>query len=213
VKLLVSDNGQGMDAAALARIFEPRFDDGQEQSGSGQPGIGFGLSLVHSVVVEGNGYINTHSAAGKGTSFEILWPCVGTIHGSGLPGASTVLLVEDEDGVRRLMHRLLEREGYQLLSARNAEDAGQIAGVYQGEIHLLVTDVVMPGMSGPQLADRLKSQHPSMKVLFVSGYRHDALDQKGLLDPGVQILSKPFASAQFLRQVQMLLKQGAVRVI
>jgi two-component system, cell cycle sensor histidine kinase and response regulator CckA len=123
------------------------------------------------------------------------------------------LLVEDEDGVRRLMHRLLEREGYQLLSARNAEDAGQIAGVYQGDIHLLVTDVVMPGMSGPQLADRLKPLHPAMKVLFVSGYRHDALDQKGLLGPGVQILSKPFASAQFLRQVQMLLKQGAVHVI
>jgi CheY-like chemotaxis protein len=110
------------------------------------------------------------------------------------------------------MHRLLEREGHQLLSARNAEDAEQIAGAYQGAIHLLVTDVMMPGMSGPQLADRLKPLHPSMKVLFVSGYRHDALDQKGLLGPGVQILSKPFASAQFLRQVQTLLKQGAVRV-
>ena len=82
----------------------------------------------------------------------------------------------------------------------------------QNEIHLLVTDVVMPGMTGPQLADRLKLRYPEMKVLFVSGYRHDALDQKGLLGPGVQILAKPFPSSQFLRQVQMLLKQGGVRV-
>lgn len=204
VKLVVTDNGEGIEPASLARIFEPRFD--------AKFGNGLGLSLVHSIVTESGGYISALSAMGKGTSFEILWPSLGTFHGSGLAGASTLLLVEDEDGVRRLMHRLLEREGYQLLSARNAEDAERIAGVQQNEIHLLVTDVVMPGMTGPQLADRLKLRYPEMKVLFVSGYRHDALDQKGLLGPGVQILAKPFPSSQFLRQVQMLLKQGGVRV-
>jgi two-component system, cell cycle sensor histidine kinase and response regulator CckA len=214
MKLLVSDNGQGMDAAALARIFEPRFDARDARDArKDQSGNGLGLSLVHGIVVESGGYIAAQSAVGKGTSFQILWPCVGTYHGNGLTGASTILLVEDEDGVRRLMHRLLEREGYQLLSARNAEDAEQIAGVYQDDIHLLVTDVVMPGITGPQLADRLKPLHPSMKVLFVSGYRHDALGQKGLLGPGVQVLAKPFASAQFLRQVQMLLKQARARLI
>ena len=192
-----------MDPATLARIFEPRFDAGKKPSGGGM-----GLSLVHGIVTESGGYIAAQSAAGKGTRFEILWPSVGAFHGTGLAGAPSVLLVEDEDGVRRLMHRLLEREGYQLLSARNAEDAEEIAGVYQNEIDLLITDVVMPGITGPQLAERLRPRHPSMKVLFVSGYRHDALDQKGLLGPGAQILAKPFSSTPFLRQVQLLLKQG-----
>jgi len=201
VKLVVSDNGEGMDAATVARIFEPRFD--------ARFGSGLGLSLVHGIVVENGGYIAARSEVGKGTTFEILWPCLGTFHGNGLTGATTILLVEDEDGVRRLMHRLLEREGYQLLSARNGEDAEEIAGVYQSDILALVTDVVMPGMTGPQLADRLKRGRPAMKVLFVSGYRHDALDQKGLLGPGAQILTKPFPPSQFLRQLQFLLKQGA----
>jgi len=204
VKVIVSDNGDGMDPAALARIFEPRFDAAKEPFGSG-----LGLSLVHGIVTESGGFIAAQSAAGKGTRFEILWPSVGAFHGTGLAGAPSVLLVEDEDGVRRLMHRLLEREGYQLLSARTAEDAEEIAGVYANEIDLLITDVVMPGITGPQLAERLRPSHPWMKVLFVSGYRHDALDQKGLLDPGAQILAKPFSSTPFLRQVQLLLKQGS----
>jgi PAS domain S-box-containing protein len=203
VKLCVSENGEGMKPANLARIFEPRFDAGKEQFGDGM-----GLSLVHSIVLESGGYIGAESAVGKGTSFEILLPCVGTFHGVGEASAPTILLVEDEDGVRRLMHRFLEREGYQLLSARNAEEAEEIAGVYRNDIHLLVTDVVMPGMTGPQLAERLKPRHPGMKVLFVSGYRHDALDQKGLLGRGEQILPKPFPPAQLLRQVHLLLRQG-----
>lgn len=201
VKLLVSDNGEGMAPDDLARIFEPRFDAKKEACGNG-----LGLSLVHGIAIESGAYIGAASAIGKGTSFEILWPCVGTFQGNGEIPSSTILLVEDEDGVRRLMHRLLEREGYQLLSARNAEDAEEIAGVYPADIGVLVTDVVMPGISGPQLAERLKPRHPGMKVLFISGYRHDALGQKGLLGPGVQILPKPFPPAQFLRQVQVLLK-------
>ena len=202
VKLLVSNNGEPMDPAALGRIFEPRFD--------ARSGNSLGLSLVHSIVAESGGYITAQSAPGKGTAFEILWPSVGYFHGTGLIEGPVVLLVEDEDGVRRLMQRLLEREGYQLFSARNGEDAEEIARVYEGGIDLLVTDVVMPGLSGPQLADRLRPRHPAMRVLFVSGYRHDALDQKGLVGPGVQILTKPFPSTQFIRQVQTLLKQGGV---
>ena len=202
VKLCVSQNGEGMKPADLARIFEPRFD-AKEQFGDGM-----GLSLVHRIAVESGGYIGAESEAEKGTSFQILLPCVGTFHGTGEASACTILLVEDEDGVRRLMHRFLEREGYQLLSARNAEDAEEIADVYRDDIHLLVTDVVMPGMTGPQLAERLMPRYPGMKVLFVSGYRHDALDQKGLLGRGVQVLPKPFPPAQFLRQVHLLLKQG-----
>jgi hypothetical protein len=204
VKVSVSHNGAGMEPEELARIFEPRFDTRKDQSGNG-----LGLSLVHSIVLESGGYIGALSAAGKGATFEILWPCVGTFQGAGEIPASTILLVEDEDGVRRLMHRLLEREGYRLLAAHNAEEAGKIASVYPDGIQLMVTDVVMPGLTGPQLAERLKPRHPDMQVLYISGYRHDALDHKGLLGPGVRVLAKPFSSAQFLRQVRALLKQGA----
>jgi CheY-like chemotaxis protein len=213
VRLRVTDTGKGMDKAALSRIFEPRFAAGREGSGSG-----LGLSLVHSTVVQNGGYITAESEVGHGTSFEILLPSVGTFQGTGkisgkprAPGddpAPTILLVEDEDGVRRMMHRFLEREGHQLLAARNAEEAESIAGVYEAPIDVLVTDVMMPGMTGPQLAKRLMALRPGMKVLFVSGYRHDALNQQGLLAPGEHILPKPFPPAQLLRQVEMLLHQG-----
>ena len=201
VRLRVSDNGQGVEPAVLAHVFEPRFG-----ARKGQAASGLTLALVHSIVLESGGYIGAQSAVGKGTSFEILWPCVGTFYGPAEVPTPTILLVEDEDGVRRLMHRFLEREGYRLLTARNAEEAEDIAAVFQDEIHVLVTDVVMPGMTGPQLADRLKPRRPGIKVLFVSGYRHDALDQKGLLGQGVHILPKPFPPVQLVRQVQLLLK-------
>src|SRR5207248_3012271 len=121
------------------------------------------------------------------------------IRGESVP---TVLLVEDEDGVRHLMHNYLEREGYQLLEARNAEEAESIAEVYDEPIHILVTDVIMPGMSGQQLADRMKGLRPEMKVLFVSGYRHDHLDTDGILQPGLTVLPKPFVAAELLRRVR-----------
>jgi CheY-like chemotaxis protein len=213
VRLRVADTGEGMDKATLSGIFEPRFTPKRDGFGSG-----LGLSMVHSIVVQSGGYITAESEVGRGTSFEILLPSVGTFRGigeisgeercGGKEATPTILLVEDEDGVRRMMHRFLEREGYQLLAARNAAEAEDIAGVYEEPIHVLVTDVVMPGMTGPQLAERLKPLHPDMKVLFVSGYRHDALDQQGLLDQGAFILPKPFPPAQLLRQVQMLLSQG-----
>jgi PAS domain S-box-containing protein len=212
-RLRISDTGEGIDPDALSRIFEPRFDLKKTEFGGGM-----GLSMVHSVVVQSGGYITAESEAGKGTSFVILLPCVGTFRGAGVisgeTGAAsddstpTILLVEDEDGVRRMMHKFLEREGYQLLAARNAEEAEDIAGVFGDTIHVLVTDVVMPGMTGPQLAERLKPGRPEMKVLFVSGYRHDALDQQGLLARGVPILPKPFPPARLLRQVQWLLQQA-----
>jgi PAS domain S-box-containing protein len=217
VRLRITDTGEGMDKAALSRIFEPRFTPKRDGFGSG-----LGLSMVHSIVVQSGGYIAADSEVGRGTSFEILLPCVGTFRGlseisgeerrAGADPIPTVLLVEDEDGVRRMMHRFLEREGYQLLAARNAAEAEDIAGVYEEPIHVLVTDVVMPGMTGPQLAERLKPLRPDMKVLFVSGYRHDALDQQGLLARGVHILAKPFPPAQLLRQVDMLLHEGRRRM-
>jgi CheY-like chemotaxis protein len=215
VRLSVTDTGEGMDKAALSRIFEPRF----AERGFGS---GLGLSMVHSIVVQNGGYITADSAVGEGTSFEILLPSVGTFRGlsevsgeersAGEDPTPTILLVEDEDGVRQMMHRFLEREGYQLLAARNAEEAEVIAGVYEEPIHVLVTDVVMPGLTGPQLAERLKPLRPDMKVLFVSGYRHDGVDGQKLLARGVETLHKPFPPAELLRQVQMLLHRGNGRV-
>ncbi len=217
VRLKVSDTGQGMDPATLSRIFEPFFTT--KKSGFG---TGLGLSIVHSIIVHSGGYISADSEIGRGTSFEILLPCVGTFRGLSEPSAEahaggedtapTVLLVEDEDRVRRLMHKYLERDGYQLLEARNAEEAAGIAGVYPAPIHVLVTDVMMPGMTGPELAEWLAPLHPCMKVLFVSGYRHHTLEHEGLWKGGLNLLPKPFPASELVRRVQMLLNSGGLAV-
>jgi PAS domain S-box-containing protein len=213
VRLRVCDTGEGMDKATLARIFEPFFST--KKAGFG---TGLGLSIAHSIIVQSQGYIRAESEIGHGTSFEILLPCVGTFRRirdvTGSEGSDsedptpTVLLVEDEDAVRRLMHKFLEREGYQLLEARNAEEAEAIAEVYQGPIHVLVTDVLMPGMTGPELVARLLPLRPGMKTLFVSGYRHDVTEPHGLSRDDLNVLPKPFPAAELLRRVRMLLGQG-----
>jgi two-component system, cell cycle sensor histidine kinase and response regulator CckA len=213
VRLRVADTGEGMDKATLARIFEPFFST--KKAGFG---AGLGLSIAHSIIVQNQGYIRAESAIGHGTSFEILLPCVGTFRkvgeetgagrSDGEDPTPTILLVEDEDAVRRLMHKFLEREGYQLLEARNAEEAEAIAEVYEEPIHVLVTDVLMPGMTGPDLVARLLPLRPGMKTLFVSGYRHDVIEPNGLSRGDVNLLPKPFPAAELLRRVRMLLDQG-----
>ena len=213
VRLRVADTGEGMDKATLARIFEPFFST--KKAGFG---AGLGLSIAHSIIVQNQGYIRAESAIGHGTSFEILLPCVGTFRkvgeetgagrSDGEDPTPTILLVEDEDSVRRLMHKFLEREGYQLLEARNAEEAEAIAEVYEEPIHVLVTDVLMPGMTGPELVARLLPLRPGMKTLFVSGYRHDVIEPNGLSRGDVNLLPKPFPAAELLRRVRMLLDQG-----
>jgi PAS domain S-box-containing protein len=208
VRIQVTDSGQGMDAATLARIFEPFFTT--KRSGAG---TGLGLAMVHAIVVQSQGYIRASSEIGKGTAFEILLPRtakpqkVGEAQeaAAGDEAAKTVLLVEDEDGVRRLMQNCLKREGYRLLQARDAEQAEQIAQACSGPIHVLVTDVVMPGMSGLQLAARLQPQRPEMKTLFVSGYAPEELWQPGL--PPVELLAKPFLPPELAQRVRTLLQQ------
>jgi len=212
VRLRVTDSGEGLDKTTQARIFEP-FG-----SATTSPAGRMGLSLVHSMVVQNGGYITAASDIGRGTSFEILLPCIGTFRGlseiSGIAKAPaedptpTILLVEDEDGVRKLMHNYLEREGYQLLEARNAEEAELVAEIYREPIHVLVTDVVMPGMTGPQLAERLTHFRPQMKVLFVSGYRHDAIGRSGMPVGDLSVLPKPFPAVELLRRVRGLLSQA-----
>ena len=211
VRLLVSDSGEGMDKATLAHIFEPFFTTKKPGFGTG-----LGLSMVHSIIVQSGGYITAASEVWKGTAFEILLPRVSDFQKvreiSGLENCTaggddtpTVLLVEDEDNVRRVMHMYFEQEGYQLLEARDGEEAQVIAERYEEPIHILVTDVVMPGMSGPQLAERLAPLRPAMKVLFISGYAHDSLDENWVTDWQTNFLPKPFSASELLGRVRRLL--------
>jgi PAS domain S-box-containing protein len=208
VRLLVSDSGEGMDPDTLARIFEPFFTTKKPGFGTG-----LGLSMVHSIVVQSGGLITARSELGLGTAFEILMPRLAgfqKLHGRAdhqrqpslaaaavVDATPTVLLVDDEDSVRRTMHMHFEREGYQLLEASDGHEAEIIAEKYDEPIHILVTDVTMPGMTGPQLADRLAALRPDIKVLFVSGYPHDSL--------AGDFLPKPFSGAELLGRVRTLL--------
>jgi PAS domain S-box-containing protein len=202
VQLRVADTGETIDKAALARIFEPSFAT-PKQTGSANS---LGLSIVHGIITRSGGYITAGSEVGQGTSFEVLLPCIGTLTGpDGAGDAPAILLVEDEDSVRRLMHKFLDREGYQLLEARNPAEAEELAGVYEGPIHVLVTDVVMPGITGPELAARLTRSRPEMQVLLISGYRHDTIEPQGLSQE-MNLLPKPFPASELLRRIQILLK-------
>jgi two-component system, cell cycle sensor histidine kinase and response regulator CckA len=209
-RLLVADKGKGMDKATLARIFEPFFTT--KPAGEG---TGLGLAMVHSIVVQNGGFVTATSEPGEGTAFEILLPSIGTFQGSldelaaaGPP--TTILLAEDETKIRRLMHSYLEREGFQLLEASSAEEAESIAIAYRQPIHVLVADMVMPGRSGAELARRLAARQPDMKVLFVSGYRHDAIDQCCGRD--AELLLKPFPASELVRRVRKLVAQPVARL-
>jgi DNA-binding response OmpR family regulator len=170
-----------------------------------------GLSIVHGIVEGSGGQIGAASESGQGTSFEIVLPCLGTLSGPvGAGDAPAILLVEDEDSVRRLMHKFLDREGYLLLEARGSAEAAELAEVYSGPIHVLVTDVVMPGMSGPDLAARLQQARPELRVLLISGYRHDSLEYQGLLNQAPNLLSKPFPATELLRRIRMLLRPAVL---
>jgi two-component system, cell cycle sensor histidine kinase and response regulator CckA len=207
VRLRVADTGHGMDEATLARIFEPFFTTkaaGATTKPNGA-GTGLGLSIVHSIVTQSGGYISAASGVGRGTTFEILLPSIGSLQPAceaACPG--TVLLVEDEKQIRRLAHTHLDRAGFQVLEASNAANAEAMAAAWRGPIDVLVTDVVMEDSgSGPEIARRLAPRHPAMKILFISGYRHGAIDEF----PGLsaELLSKPFPPSELVRRVQKLL--------
>jgi DNA-binding response OmpR family regulator len=149
---------------------------------------------------------------GSGSTFEIQLPCIGTLVESSETNAPTILLVEDEDSVRRLMHKFLEREGYQLLEARTGEEAAGLAEFYINPIHLLITYVMMPGMTGPELASRLSAQRGKLRALFVSGYRHDTLEHQGFIDRRLNLLTKPFPASELLKRVRASPSQDPVAV-
>jgi len=209
--LAVSDNGCGMDNETLAQVFEPFFTT----KGVGE-GSGLGLATVYGIVKQNNGFINVYSEPGKGTTFKIYLPAM-TTEAAKTPVASrqeaprgrgeTVLLAEDEKSLRVTCGLFLEALGYKVLAAATPAEALKLIDRHPGEIHVLLTDVVMPGMDGRQLAQRISALKPGVKVLFMSGYTSDVIAQRGVLDEGVQFLSKPFSRDDLARKVRAVLDE------
>ena len=213
VQLSVRDSGCGMDEDTMSRIFEPFF------STKGQRGTGLGLSTVYGIVKQSGGYIWVESEEGKGTIFRIHLPRIQTPVGSqNCPSASadshrgseTVLLVEDEVMIRKLTRRMLQGSGYAVLEAASPAAAIALCESHPGPIHLIVTDLLMPGMNGRELADRLNTIRPGVPVLYLSGYASDTALQLGMLEPGTAFLQKPVDSQRLTSTVRNLLAEFPV---
>ncbi len=208
VLVAVSDSGVGMDEATKVRIFEPFFTTKEPGKGTG-----LGLAMVYGFVKQSGGHIEVYSEPGHGTAFKIYLPRADetTLPTSGpadltMPkGSETVLLVEDEDAVRTLAKLVLQSHGYNVLEARDGREAIGIAQQHGDRVHMLVTDLVMPRMSGRQLADVLTRLRPNLRILFMSGYTDEAIVRQGALDPGVAFLQKPFSPIALARKVREVL--------
>ncbi len=213
VLLTISDTGCGMDKATLARISELFFTT----KGMGK-GTGLGLATVYGIIKQAGGHVEVASELKRGTTFKIYLPRSKPAASAMLPGqdwdasvcktargSETILLTEDEDGVRALARVILEASGYQVLGARDGQEALQIAQGHAGPIHLLLTDVVMPQMDGPQLADSLTTQRPDVKVLYFSGYTDDTLLRHGVQNTSAAFFPKPFSHAVLTRKVREVL--------
>jgi PAS domain S-box-containing protein len=209
VLLSVSDCGVGMDEETLSQIFEPFFTT----KGMGE-GTGLGLSTVYGIVRQSEGWISVDSKPDDGTTFRIYLPrtdgSVQTHEASNgrrgeQGGRETILVVEDQEEVGRLAARMLKSYGYEVLVAASGADAIRLAGQHPGSLHLMMTDVVMPGMSGRELADRQRALRPEMKVLYTSGYTDDDIARRGLLEPGTLHISKPYSPHALAEKVRAVL--------
>jgi signal transduction histidine kinase len=211
VMLAVSDTGHGMDAATRSRIFEPFFTTKAPGRGTG-----LGLSTVHGIVKQSGGEIDVESEPNRGAKFRIYLPRVAAspaaeteaVTAAAPLGDETILLVEDEEAVRDLARSILESAGYTVLAAAGGEAALDIARRHPGPIHVLLTDVVMPEMSGRELARRLGEERPGAKVLFMTGYGYEAVGPGGLLEEGAELMEKPFTPAVLLRRIAAVLRGG-----
>jgi PAS domain S-box-containing protein len=209
VMLAVSDTGIGMNPETVAHIFEPFYTTKE----SGQ-GTGLGLSTVYGIVKQSGGYIWVYSEPGKGTTFKVYLPRV-TAQVDSKPevmqlpaagkGSETILLVEDEEAVRELATRILSAKGYSVVAAKSTREAEDFSEKYTGQIHLLLTDIIMPGTSGRELARRITERHPKTRVLYMSGYTDNVLAQGGVLEAGLSFLQKPFTPGALAQKVRDVL--------
>ncbi|MBI5575117.1 MAG: PAS domain S-box protein [Deltaproteobacteria bacterium] len=213
VMLAVSDNGAGMDEKTLSHIFEPFFT-------TKETGTGLGLSTVYGIVRQSGGNIFVYSEPGLGTTFKIYLPRVDenvspALQAAQAPGerrgSETVLVVEDEEIVRQLVQEILGKNGYKVLTAGNGEEALRVCERHHGIIHLILTDVVMLGMSGMEVSRRVAHRRPGVKALYMSGYTDDAIVQYGVLEPGIDFVQKPFTADALALKVREVLDRPAVR--
>jgi PAS domain S-box-containing protein len=209
VRLSMTDSGVGMDPETRSRIFEPFFTTKEKGKGTG-----LGLATVYGIVKQSDGYIWVDSEPGRGSTFQIYLPRVDEVPTAAARppsafrptrGTETVLVVEDEPDVRGLAREILESYGYRVLEAAGAEEALQISRSHQGAIHILVTDVVMPGFSGPVLASRLRASRPDTRVLYISGYTDAEIVHRGVLQRGANLLEKPFTPDALVARVREVL--------
>lgn len=210
ILLSISDTGHGMSKEVKARVFEPFFTTKERGEGTG-----LGLATVFGIVKQSGGSISVYSEEGIGTTFKAYFPREGKPASSPsdqaepetLLGMETILLIEDNDQVRSVTREVLQEYGYTLLEARGGQEALQLATHYAGAIHLVLTDVIMPGMSGKDAADKLTETRPDLRVLFMSGYTDNIIAHHGILDPGVHLLQKPYDADTLARKVREVLNE------
>jgi CheY-like chemotaxis protein len=209
VLLAVSDNGTGMDAATKARLFEPFFTTKEKGKGTG-----LGLSIVYGIVKQNGGDILVYSEPGLGTTFKIYLPAVGAAAEplvpedkgiNAMPATQTILVVEDDPQVRSLTRAMLSRLGYDVVVAESADEALSVISTHQGSLDMLLTDMVMPLMSGTDLANQVQTLRPGIRVLYMSGYTDNDVFGRRVLSPDTPFIQKPFTSAALSRKVREVL--------